>query len=200
LLLAAQLGCIELNPFNSRVKKLENPDYAIIDLDPEDISFDYVIKAAQEVHHVLTEIGAEHVCKTSGATGLHIYIPLGAKYTHEQAKQFCQLVCALVHQRIPKFTSLERKPAKRKKKVYLDCLQNNRGQTLASVYSLRPKPKAPVSTPLKWSEVKKGLNPSKFNMKTIFARIKKEGDLFKPVLGKGINMEKCLKKLEKISG
>lgn len=196
LLFAAQLGCIELHPFHSRVQSLDKPDYAIIDLDPHEIAFEYVIETAKVVHQVLEEIGADHYCKTSGATGLHIYIPLGAKYTYEQAKQFAQLICTIVHHRIPSFTSLERLPKARVKKVYLDYLQNNPGQTIAAVYSIRPRAGAPVSTPIKWTELKKGLDPLDFNIKNIQARIKKVGDLFKPILGKGIDMEKCLKKIE----
>lgn len=194
LLFAVNLGCIDLNPFNSRIQNLNCPDYAILDLDPESISFDKVIEAAQVIHEILTEADIPCYCKTSGATGLHIYIPLGAKYTHEQAKQFAQLIALLTHQRLPKSTSMERSPSKRQKKVYLDYLQNNFGQTLAAPYSVRPRSGATVSTPLEWTEVKKGLDPRDFNIETVLKRFKNKKNIFLPVLKKGINLQAFLER------
>lgn len=104
------------------------------------------------------------------------------------------MVVAVVHEQLPKITSLERSPHKRQKKVYLDYLQNRFAQTVAAPYSVRPRPGAPVSTPLEWSEVKVGLNPLDFNLKTAISRFKKTGDLFKPVLGKGVDLESIIKK------
>ncbi len=195
LLYLANLGCIEINPWNSRVGSLDNPDYFVIDLDPEDIGFDAVIETAQAVKEVLDRAGIEGYPKTSGKTGIHIFIPLGAGYAVEQAKQFAEVIAHLANALLPDITSIERSPKNRQKKVYLDYLQNNRGQTLAAPYSLRPVDGAPVSTPLRWSEVKKGLDPQDFTLKTIRKRVKKVGDLWKPVLGKGINLEKALKRL-----
>jgi bifunctional non-homologous end joining protein LigD len=102
----------------------------------------------------------------------------------------------LVNQELPKITSLERSPKKRQKKIYLDYLQNRHGQTLAAPYSVRPKPGATVSTPLEWSEVNKKLNPKNFTIKNIFKRLEKKGDLWKPVLGKGVNIEKIIEKMQ----
>lgn len=195
LIYMANLGCIEINPWNSRVKQLDNPDYLVIDLDPEDIGFDAVIQTARVVHEVLEEAGAAGYPKTSGATGLHIYVPLGAKYDYEQAKQFAHLVAVLVNQRLPNITSVERSPAKRQGKIYLDYLQNRHGQTLATAYAVRPQPGATVSTPLAWDEVKPGLSPSDFTVKNIAARVEQVGDLWKPVIGRGIDLQKCLKRL-----
>src|SRR5205807_647118 len=110
-------------------------DYALIDLDPENVPFQDVIDAANMVRRVLDQAGAEGYCKTSGKRGLHIYVPLGARYTHEQAKQFAQLIVSIAHRRLPKSTSLVRDPAKRQKRVYLDFLQNGQGKTLAAPYS-----------------------------------------------------------------
>ena len=193
------LGCIEINPWNSTTKKLNNPDYLIIDIDPSDKNnFEQVIEAANAFKTLLDKAGAACFCKTSGSTGLHIFIPTGKKYTYEQVKDFAHLLCTMVNELLPAFTSLERNLAKRgNKHIYLDYLQNRRGQTLACAYSLRPKKGATVSAPLHWKEVKKGLHPSQFNIHNIFARVKKEGDLFKEVLGKGVDLKKCL---EKISG
>lgn len=195
LLYVINLGCIELNPFHSTIDKLDNPDYLVIDLDPLEIPFDHVVETALGVHEVLKEIGVKGYCKTSGATGLHIYIPLAKKYNNEQAKQFAQLIAFLTHQKLPKITSIERRPEKRKKKVYVDFLQNNNRQTLAAPYCVRPKPHATVSTPLEWSEVKHDLNPLNFTIKTILKRVKEKEDPFKPVLGRGANLEAVLKRL-----
>ena len=198
LLYMANLGCIELNPWNSRLQSLESPDYVVIDLDPQDIPFEKVIETALAVKEVLERAGAEGYCKTSGSRGLHIYIPLGAKYDYDQAKEFAYLIVQLVHQQLPDVTSLERSPAKRKNKIYLDYLQNRKGQTLAAPYCLRPKPGATVSTPLLWDEVKKSLHPSQFTITTIFKRLENLGDVFTPVLGKGIDIQKAIKNLKQL--
>lgn len=196
LIYMANLGCIEINPWNSRIQKISKPDYIVIDLDPSDNNtFQEVIQTALVVKKILDKAGAEAYCKTSGATGLHIYIPLGAKYEFEQGKNFAHIIAQLVHDQLPELTSLTRNPKERKKQIYIDFLQNRSGQTLAAPYSVRPKAGATVSTPLEWKEVKKGLHPSQFTIKTIFKRLEKKGDLFKGILGKGINMEKCLKNL-----
>lgn len=198
LIYVANLGCIELNPFISRAKYLAFPDYLIWDLDPEDISFNQVVDVALELNEILEQIQVKGYCKTSGGRGLHIYVPLGAKYTYEQVQNFARLIAVLVNKKLPKITSLERMPANRQKKVYIDTLQNEHTKTVAAPYCLRPKPHAPVATPLKWSEVKHGLKPEAFNIRTIHSRLIKVGDIFKPVLGPGIDLKKCLRLLDKL--
>ena len=192
------LGCIELNPWHSTVKALDYPDYLVIDIDPsEKNTFEQVIEAANMIKEVLDQAGAQSYCKTSGATGLHVYVPMGKKYTYEQVKDFAHLICTLAQARLPQFTTLERSLKKRgKKDIYLDYLQNRRGQTITATYSLRPRPGAPVSMPLRWKEVRSGLKPSDFNIHNALKRIKKTGDIFSGILGKGANMEKCLEGLK----
>lgn len=190
------LGAIELHPFLSRVNSLENPDFLLIDLDPVDISFDKVIEVALEVHSLLEKVKVKNYCKTSGGRGLHICIPLHKKYNFEQSKQFGQIIAAIIHQRLPSITSLERKPSKREKKIYLDVYQNNFGQTMVAPYTVRARPFAPVSTPLKWEELEKGLKPTDWTIETVIDRFKKTKDLFKPVLGAGVNLSAVLKKLD----
>ena len=192
------LGCIEMNPWHSTVQSLDKPDYLMIDIDPsKENTFEQVIQVALTVKKVLDNAGAESFCKTSGATGMHVYVPTGKKYSFEQVKDFAYLVCMLVHEELKDFTTLERSLSKRSSKhIYLDYLQNSRGQTIASVYSLRPKPGATVSTPLLWKEVKKGLSPKDFTIHNSLERVKKMGDIFKGILGKGIDLRKCLKNLE----
>ncbi len=191
ILLMASMGCIELNPWSSSVNKPDHPDWCIIDLDPDKgNTFDQVIEAAQVTHEVLKSSGIPAYCKTSGSTGLHIYIPLGARYTYEESKEFARIIVTTVHRELPKYTSIERLTSRRKGKLYLDFLQNRPKATLAAPYSLRPKPGAPVSMPLHWDEVKPGLKITDFNIFNAMARIKETGDIFKPVLGKGIDLKK----------
>lgn len=198
LLYMASLGCIEINPWSSRLRKPENPDWCIIDLDPDKTTFDQVIEAAQVTHEILDAAGIPGYCKTSGSTGLHIYIPLGAKYTYEQSKEFGRIIARLVHGRLPETTSIERATNRRKRKMYIDFLQNRPQATVAAPYSLRPKPGATVSMPLHWEEVKKGLTMKDFTIHNAVARAREQGDIFKPVLGKGINMKAALAGLEKL--
>jgi bifunctional non-homologous end joining protein LigD len=195
LLYIASLGCIEMNPWSSRIQNPDHPDWCIIDLDPDKNTFDQVIEAALVTKKVLDEAGVDSFCKTSGSTGLHIYIPLGAKYSYEDSKEFGRAIVKIVHAEIPGFTSIERLTGNRNGKMYLDFLQNRPQATIATAYSLRPKPGATVSMPLNWEEVKKGLKMSDFTIFNSVARIKEQGDIFKGVLGKGISMDKALKKL-----
>lgn len=192
------LGCIELNPWNSRIKSLGKPDYLIIDIDPsEKNNFEQVIETALAFKAILDKAGADSYCKTSGATGLHIFLPMGKKYLYEQVKDFAHFLCMIVNEQLPKFTSLERNLQKRgNNKIYLDYLQNRRGQTIASAYSLRPHPGATVSMPLLWKEVKSGLTPAAYTIHTALPRIKKMGDIFSGVLGKGIDLKKCIENLK----
>jgi bifunctional non-homologous end joining protein LigD len=196
LLYIASLGCIEINPWSSTVEKPDYPDWCIIDFDPDKNPFNQTIEAANVTHDLLDSMGIDSYCKTSGSTGIHIYIPLAAKYTYAQSKEFARAIVTAVHAEIPKFTSIERPTANRKGKIYLDFLQNRPQATLAAPYSLRPKPGATVSMPLHWQELKKGLRIQDFNMRNALQRLIKEGDIFKPVLGKGINMKKAILSLK----
>jgi bifunctional non-homologous end joining protein LigD len=197
LVYMANLGSIELHPWNSNLDDLDKPDYLVIDLDPDVRPFEQVIQTALVVREVVDEIHAPAFPKTSGQSGMHIYIPLGGKYSYEQARQFTHLVCQLINRRLPDLTTLERSPIKRDGKIYLDYLQNRRGQTLVAPYSLRPRPAAPVSAALRWEEVQPGLSPLDFHMKNMEKRISELGDLWKEVLGRGIDMEKSLDLLKK---
>jgi bifunctional non-homologous end joining protein LigD len=193
LLYMVGLGCIEINPWSSTIKKPDYPTWCIIDLDPSDnTTFEEVIQAAQVTKQVLDDMGVPSYCKTSGSTGLHIYIPLGAKYTYEQSKEFARVVVTLVHRELPKFTSLERAVKDRKGKMYLDFLQNRASATIAAPYSARPKAGATVSMPLHWDEVKIGLKMKDFTIFNALARIESVGDIFQPVLGKGIDLKKVI--------
>ncbi|PSL31976.1 DNA ligase D [Chitinophaga ginsengisoli] len=197
LLYMANLGSIEMNPWNSRIQKPDHPDWCIIDLDPtEKNTFEQVIQTALVTKEVLDSIKAPGYCKTSGSTGIHIYIPLNAKYTYDECQLFGKWIATQVHAALPSFTSIERMTQNRRGKIYVDYLQNRPKATLAAPYSLRPKPGATVSMPLHWEEVKKGLKMKDFNITNAVARINEMGDIFKPVLGKGIDMKKILRDVQ----
>ncbi|WP_454802937.1 DNA ligase D [Mucilaginibacter phyllosphaerae] len=198
LLWMNSLGCIEINPWFSRAETPDNPDYCVIDLDPDKHTYDQVVQAALEVKKVLDAIDVPAYPKTSGSTGMHIYIPLEGKYTYDQSQMFANIIVKVVHKQIPDFTSLERSIAARKGKMYLDFLQNRPGATIAGPYSLRPKPGATVSMPLTWDEVKPGLTIQHFNIHNALDRLKETGDLFKGVLGEGIDLAKTIKKAQTI--
>ncbi len=195
LMYMVNLGCIEIHPWHSRVTSPQYPDWCVIDLDPGKIPFSKVIEAALVVKEVLDSMGVPSWCKTSGSTGLHIYVPFRARYSYEQSRQFAELVAHLVHQQLPRTTSLQRSPAKRVNKIYIDYLQNRPIQTICSPYSVRPKKGATVSAPLHWTEVKPGLEIKNFHMGNMIERLKVEGDLFTGVLGDGIDLNQILKQI-----
>lgn len=197
LLYLANLGCIEMNPWNSRTQKPDFPTWLSIDIDPSSgNTFKQVIEAAQVVKDCCEKAGLTAYCKTSGASGLHVYLPLKNAYNFETVRNFAHLLAQRVHEQLPDTTTLERSLKKRGKKIYLDYLQNRSGQTLASVYSVRPVEGAQVSAALDWKELTSSLDPSQFTMKNMPARLKKKGDLFKDVLLKGNNLKQALKFLQ----
>ncbi|MFB0497207.1 DNA ligase D-like protein (predicted polymerase) [Mucilaginibacter sp. OAE612] len=194
----ASLGCIEINPWFSRVDSPGYPDFCVIDLDPDKQHFDQVISAALEVKKVLDAVGVRAYPKTSGSTGMHIYIPLGAKYTYDQSEMFARIIVTQVHKQIPEYTSLERMVKNRGGKMYLDFLQNRSDATIAGVYSLWPKPGVTVSMPLDWEEVKPGLTMRHFTIHNAIPRLKETDDLFKGVLGVGIDLSQTIQKAQSI--
>ncbi|HEV7781274.1 MAG TPA: non-homologous end-joining DNA ligase [Chitinophagaceae bacterium] len=196
LLYLANLGCIEMNPWNSTVKKPTHPTWMVIDIDPSPKNtFTEVVDTALATKEVLEKAGAKCYCKTSGASGLHVYVPLKNRYEYPIVRDFAKLIASQVQEQLPKTTSVIRSLAKRGPRIYVDFLQNSGGQTLASVYSLRPVPGATVSTPLEWKEVNHRLHPSQFHIKNIQRRIEKKGDLFASMLTNGISIGKALKKI-----
>jgi len=200
LLYIANLGCIEIHPWFSRVQKLDHPDFLVIDLDPDDNPFKQVAEVAHEFHELLDQIGCANFCKTSGATGIHIGIPLKAKYDFDTARAFAEKVARVVQKKFPALTSMERTPARRRKKIYLDCLQNRRGQTLAAPFCIRPRSGAPVSMPVTWTELTSKMKPEQFNIENALSRIAKLNDPWRGVLGQGVDLGRCVKRLERMTG
>ncbi len=198
LLFMVNLGSIEINPWHSRYTNPDHPDYLMLDLDPGDISFKEVVNTAVVVKELCDELKMPCYCKTSGATGLHIYMPLGARYDYDQVKTFAEVLAKITQSRIPEVTTVERTVSKRGNKIYVDFLQNRKGQTIAAPYSVRPRPKATVSTPLDWDEVNHNLSPDMFTIKNAVKRFEEKGDLWQGVLKNPVNLAVVLKRIDKL--
>ncbi|TSC85890.1 MAG: DNA ligase (ATP) [Parcubacteria group bacterium Gr01-1014_8] len=196
----ANLGTIELHPWNSRVKKLHHPDFMIFDLDPgEGTTYNDVVAAALQTRELLDELGVSSYPKTSGKKGIHLYVPLGAKYSYDEVRDFAHRVSGTLATRYPKLLTAKRGEEHRHKKIFVDYLRNSVGQTAVAPYSLRASPEATVSTPLNWSEVKKGLNPKLFTIESVLKRLKVKGDLWEPVLSTGVEMKAAAKQLRALA-
>ena len=195
LIYLANLGCIELNPWLARIQHLEEPDYSVIDLDPDTNSFSEVVTVALAVKQVLDAVGAISYIKTSGSSGIHILVPTGGKFSFDINRQFAEEVCRIVNKQMPRLTSIERNPAKRRGRIYLDFMQNRRGQTLAAPYCLRPRPLATASAPLNWHEVTHDLHPSQFTIKNLLQRVKTHGDPWADILTKQVDVETLIEKV-----
>jgi bifunctional non-homologous end joining protein LigD len=190
------IGCIDINPWMSRKDSPEQPDYINIDLDPSDDDFGKAVEAAKAAKQILDAYKLIGFAKTSGKTGMHIYIPC-AGFTYPQARVLSGRLCDQIHQLLPGITTREIEKSRRGNALLIDDSQNDYADTLAAPYSVRPGHAPIVSTPLEWREVKKGLNPGAFTIDTICKRIFKKGDLFTSVLDKSI-ASKNTKALEKL--
>jgi len=171
------LGTIEQHPWHSTVKRLDKPDYIAIDLDPKRAPWENVLQVALVVKEVADEIGLQAFPKTSGSSGIHIYVPLKPANEYDKVAEFARLFASEVAQRAPKIATVERTIAKRKStQVYVDWMQNARGKSLAAVFTARAKPKAPVSMPLTWNQVEKGVKIEDFTIVNVPELLKKKGD------------------------
>jgi bifunctional non-homologous end joining protein LigD len=197
LLYLVNLGTITQNPWFSRKQTISKPDYFAFDLDPgDDATFEQVKKIALEVKKVLDEFGLKGYPKTSGSSGIHIYLPIKNEYTYSELVPFAKRLATIVADRNPKDATVRRMVRDRKgSQIYVDYLQNIEGKSLASAYSVREKPRATVSAPLGWSEITKKLSLAQFTRETMPARIKKKGDLFAEVLTKRQSLKIAMKKV-----
>lgn len=185
LMWIANLGAIEIHPWLSRVTTPDHPDVAVFDLDPaEGATWDQVVETATHLRVVLDRLGLASYPKTSGATGLHLHVPLEPTHPYARVRAVVEAIGRLIVAADPNLATLEWDIPKRHGKVFIDHNQNVRGKTIASVYSVRPRPGAPVSTPLLWDEVGE-VSPSDFTIFTIWERVSRHGDLFAPVLRGG---------------
>ncbi|MBR9999595.1 MAG: DNA ligase D [Cyclobacteriaceae bacterium] len=195
LLYMINLGCIEINPWSSSMPKLDNPDYMVFDLDPVELRFKEVVILALEFKKLFDKLGLPAFCKTSGSRGLHIYIPVQQNYSYGQVQNFVKILETYIHRQNKDLTSFERAPSARQGKIYLDYLQNARGKTMASVYSLRPRPGAPVSAPVRWEELTPHLTPDAFTLRNMRKRLEKEGDLWSGMFEHRVDMQKVLERI-----
>jgi bifunctional non-homologous end joining protein LigD len=200
LLYLANLACIDQNPWMSRLGSLDNPDFALIDLDPtEGCPYDQIVEAAAIVKRKLDAMGLEGYPKTTGGDGMHIYIPLEPVYTFEQVRSFAELLSILVIREKPELFTTPRTVSQRKKgKVYFDYLQISSAKTIAAPYVARAYPGAPVSTPLAWPEVRRGLDPEQFTIRNVLDRFERVGDLFQPVLTNKQKIEAALERTSQL--
>jgi bifunctional non-homologous end joining protein LigD len=191
------LGAIPLHLWGSRAGSLERPDWLILDLDPKGAPFIDVVKVARALRKLLDALELPSYVKTSGATGLHVLLPLGARYTYEETRTFARLLATLGVEAEPEIATIVRPIRERAGKVYIDCLQNGHGQTIVAPFSARPLPGAPVSCPLRWSEVTARLDPARFTIATMAARLESVGDPVAPVLREAIDIAATLPRLER---
>ena len=180
LLHFVNLGTIEQHPWHSTVKHLDKPDYLMLDLDPKEAPWKNVLEVALVCKEVLDELGLPAFPKTSGSSGIHIYLPLKPKHDYRKIAGLAEALAAEVAQRVPKIATIQRSLAKRQKQqVYVDAMQNARGKTIAAAYSARAKPGASVSMPLTWKQVKKGVKIADFTIKNAPGLVEKNGDAWK---------------------
>jgi len=177
LLHFVNLGAIEQHPWHSTTKRLDKPDWIAIDLDPKKAPWENVLQVALKVKEVADEIGLEVFPKTSGSSGLHIYLPLKATNEYDRVAEFARLFASEVAQRAPKIATVERTIAKRAAaQVYVDWMQNARGKSLACIFTARAKPKATVSMPLTWKQIEQGVKITDFTITNVPELLKKKGD------------------------
>ncbi|MCL6641224.1 MAG: DNA ligase D, partial [Candidatus Rokubacteria bacterium] len=168
----ANMATIPLHIWSAHLGALERPDWLVLDLDPKDAPFAHVVRVARALHAILDDLRLPNYVKTSGGSGLHVLVPLGARYTHEQARTFARLLAHLAVDAEPEVATLARPLHAREGKVYVDYVQNGHGRTIAAPFSLRPLPGAPASCPLRWEEVAPGLDPRAFTLATVPGRFK----------------------------
>jgi bifunctional non-homologous end joining protein LigD len=199
LLYLVNLGCIDHNPWMSRSPSLDNPDFILIDLDPQECLFDKIVDAALLVKRVLDRIGLVGYPKTTGGDGMHVYVPVEPIYSYEETRTFAELISRLTIAEDPSLFTTPRTVAKRQKnRVYFDYLQNGRSKTIAAPYVLRAYAGAPVATPLEWSEVRRGIHPTQFNITNALDRFAERGDLFAGVLHAPQELHGALGMIEKL--
>src|SRR5688572_20224031 len=192
VLYVANLGCIEMHPLHSRCSSIDQPDYLFFDLDPMEASFEDVLAVAMHVKAALDSLGLESYPKTSGATGVQIYVPVVPGYSYDQVRDFVGTVGRMIERADPDRVTMAWKIANRTGKVFIDHNMNRSGANIAAAYSLRPEPRATVSTPLRWNEVEAGVTPQDFRIDNVWARFDEVGDLFEGVRTKPQDLTSAL--------
>jgi bifunctional non-homologous end joining protein LigD len=181
LLWMVNFGCVDLHVWYSRCDRPANPDFVLFDLDPAGVGFDAVVEAALVLRDALEALGLRSYPKTTGGEGLHVHVPVARRYTYGDTRAFSEIVTGALRKARTDLVTTERR-RERRKGVFVDTKMNGHGMTIASVYSVRPRPGAPVATPLRWAELKPGLDPKAFTMDAVRVRIERAGDLFAALL------------------
>jgi DNA ligase D-like protein (predicted polymerase)/DNA ligase D-like protein (predicted 3'-phosphoesterase) len=180
LVYLVNIGTIEQHPWHSRLSNLDHPDYIVLDLDPHDAPFANVLKVALVCRDVLKEAKLVGYAKTSGSSGVHVYVPLRPRYEYEEVAEFAEQISSRVAERLPEIATVERRVAERRKdQIYVDWQQNAKGKSAAAVYTVRARAGATVSVPVTWREISAGFKIADFTIETVPARLKKKGDLWK---------------------
>src|SRR5438067_10817129 len=195
LLWMVQMHCIDMNAWYSRVDRPERPDFVLFDLDPTpEVPWSQTIQVALILKQLLDSLGLESFPKTSGGKGFHVLVPIERRSTFEDTRSFSEIVAGAIARTHPKLATTEWSKSRRRG-VLIDANQNGEGKTIASAYSVRPRPNAPVSTPLRWDEVDDKLNPSIYTMPVVLERVAQLGDLYAGVLTTRQSLSKALRKL-----
>jgi bifunctional non-homologous end joining protein LigD len=195
LLWMVNMGCIDMNTWYSRVDKPDRPDFVLFDLDPTpEVPWSQTVEVALILKQLLDALELESFPKTSGGKGFHVLVPIDRRSTYEDTRRFAEHVAGAIARTHPKLATTEWSKAKRRG-VLIDANQNGEGKTIASAYSVRPKPGAPVSTPLTWSEVNDKLNPSIYTMAVVLERVRRHGDLYAGVLTTRQSLSKAIRKI-----
>ncbi len=192
LLYVVNSGAIPLHVWSARTTGLERPDWLVLDLDPKEAPFAQVVRVARHLRRMLQDLGAAHFVKTSGQDGLHVLLPLGAALTHDEARTLADALARTVCAEIPEEATITRPVAARGQRVYVDYLQNGRGKLIAAPFSVRPRPGAPVSMPLRWSQVTARLDPARFTLRTALPALRRGGDPCAGALGPGVDVSALL--------
>jgi bifunctional non-homologous end joining protein LigD len=194
------LGTIPIHVWASRAGSLERPDWLVMDLDPKGAPFAHVVRIARVLRGILDDLGAPSYPKTSGKTGLHVLVPMGARYSYDDTRAFGELLARLVVEREPRLATVARPLRERGGRVYVDVGQNAPGQTIVAPFAVRERPGAPVSCPLAWDEVDDRLDPRQFTIRTVPERLASRPDPMAPVLGPGVDLPAVLRRLEERLG
>ncbi len=198
LLYLINMASIPLHIWSSRLAHLERPDWCILDLDPKGAPFAHVVKIAKAICKLCKAIGLSAFVKTSGSTGLHVLLPLGHRYTYEQSRSLAELLARVVVAELPEIATVARAVSTRKGRVYIDYLQNGHGRLLVSPFSVRPLPGAPVSMPLRWTELTARLTIRRFTINTAIKRMRTlKQDPLRPVLDMEPDLNAVLERLRK---
>ena len=194
LLWVVEFGCVDLHVWTSRVDRPDRPDYVLFDLDPAGVSFGAVARAALLLREALEALGLASFVKTTGGEGLHVHVPLDRHDTHERARGFAEIVAGALVRSAGSLVTTERSLARRRG-VFVDAKMNGHGQQVVSAYSVRPRPGAPVAAPLRWEELREGLDPRDLTIPVVLERVARDGDLLAPALRTGQRLADALQRL-----